>query len=84
MDIDYLKIHGDFFKDFIHNPVNHAMAKSINEIAHILHIKTIAVHIDDNEKFNELINIGIDYAQGFVIDKPVSLDKLCKQLSVNN
>lgn len=84
MNIDYLKIHGDFFKDFIHNPVNHAMAKSINEIAHILHIKTIAVHIDDNEKFNELINIGIDYAQGFVIAKPVSLNKLCKQLSVNN
>ncbi len=71
--IDYLKIHGDFFKDITNNPVNREMAKSINEISHILNIKTIAEHIEDNASLNEAIAIGIDYAQGIEIDKPEPL-----------
>jgi len=75
--IDYLKIHGDFFKNITHNPVNRAMANSINEIAHILNIKTIAEHIEDNNSLNEAISIGIDYAQGIYIDKPIPLIDFC-------
>jgi len=70
MNINYLKIQGDFFKDIINNPVNHEMARSINEIAHILNIKTIAEHIEDEESLEEVLAIGIDYAQGNIISEP--------------
>jgi len=76
--IDYLKIHGDFFKDITHNPVNRAMANSVNEIAHILNIKTIAEHIEDDSSLNEAVSIGIDYAQGINIDKPAALIDFCR------
>ncbi len=79
MNIDYLKIHGDFFRDFVHNPVNQAMAKSINEIAHILNIRTIAENIDDKESLTALITLGIDFAQGDAVAKPVPIDECCEQ-----
>ncbi len=79
MNIDYLKIQGDFFKDISNNPVNFAMAKSINEIAHILNIQTIAEHIEDNESLKEVVKLGIDHAQGFLIDKPSPLSELIHQ-----
>ncbi len=73
MKIDYLKIHGDLFKDIINNPVNHAMTRSINEIAHILNIKTVAENIEDENSFNEAVSIGINYAQGYFIGAPIPL-----------
>ncbi|VAW66864.1 diguanylate cyclase/phosphodiesterase (GGDEF & EAL domains) with PAS/PAC sensor(s) [hydrothermal vent metagenome] len=79
MDIDYLKIDGDFFKDFTHNPVSHAMVKSINEIAHILHIETIAEHIETRESLNEATRMGIDYAQGYYIARPAPLIDIIRQ-----
>ena len=79
MDIDYLKIHGDFFKDLTKNPVNHVMTKSINEIAHILDIKTVAEHVDDPASLEEVTALGIDYAQGKAIIEPVLLTECLKQ-----
>jgi len=79
MNIDYLKIHGDFFRDFLNNPVNQVMVRSINEIAHILKIKTIAEQIDDSDILDELVKIGIDYVQGSVIAIPIPLDDCCKK-----
>ena len=78
MNIDFLKIHGDFFRDFLSNPVNQVMVRSINEIAHILKIKTIAEQIDDSAVLDELVSAGIDYAQGSIIAEPVSIDDCCQ------
>jgi len=80
MDIDYLKIHGDFFKNIKNNPVNLAMAKSINEIAHILDIETIAEHIEDHDSLNEVKAIGIDHAQGYLISEPLPLNEIFNDL----
>ena len=83
MNIDFLKIHGDFFRDFLSNPVNQVMVRSINEIAHILKIKTIAEQIDDKAVLDELVSAGIDYAQGGIIADPVSIDDCCQAEGVS-
>ena len=79
MNIDYLKIHGDLFKDIIGNPVSHAMAKSINEIAHIMNIKTIAEYVDDGKVLAELSALGIDYVQGDAIAEPVVIEEFIER-----
>ncbi len=79
MNIDYLKINGDLFKDFTHNPISHAMVKSINEIAHILNIETIAEHIETDESLKEATSMGIDYAQGYIIGRPAPLIDTIRQ-----
>ena len=42
MPVDYLKIDGLFVKDIVDDPFDHAMVKSINEIGHVMGMKTIA------------------------------------------
>ena len=56
--------------------VDLAMVKSINEVGHIMDKKTIAEFVENERTFNLLSELGIDYAQGYVIGKPVPLDEL--------
>ena len=68
--VDYLKIDGLFVKDIIEDPIDCAMVKSINEIGHILGLKTVAEYVESSSVLERLCDIGIDYAQGFGIAEP--------------
>ncbi len=70
LPVDYLKIDGMFVKDMVDDPIDHAMVKSINEIGHVMGMKTIAEFVENDAIKNQLIEIGVDYAQGYGIGKP--------------
>jgi EAL domain-containing protein (putative c-di-GMP-specific phosphodiesterase class I) len=70
LPVDYLKIDGMFVKDMITDPIDYAMVKSINEIGHVMGMKTIAEFVETIEIKNKLIEIGVDCAQGYCIGKP--------------
>ena len=53
-----------------------AMVKSINEVGHIMGKKTVAEFVENERIFNLLYELGVDYAQGYGISKPVLLDEL--------
>ncbi len=76
LSVDYLKIDGMFVKDIVDDPIDHAMVKSINEIGHVMGMKTIAEFVENDEIKGMLGQIGVDYAQGYGIDKPMPLDDL--------
>lgn len=76
LPVDYLKIDGMFIVDIAANASDYAMVKSINEIAHFMGKKTIAEFVESNEAITALREIGIDYAQGFHVGKPVLLSDL--------
>ncbi|MGZ8903797.1 MAG: EAL domain-containing protein, partial [Methylobacter sp.] len=76
LPVDFLKIDGLFVKDVLDDKVDLAMVKSINEVGHIMGKKTIAEFVENQEIFNLLNELGVDYAQGFGISKPVPLDEL--------
>ncbi len=65
LPIDYLKIDGMFVKDCLNDPVNLEMIKSINGIGHVMGLKTIAEYVENDQIFDTLAEIGVDYAQGF-------------------
>ena len=71
--MDYLKIDGLFVKDILVDEVDLAMVKSINEVGHVMNKKTIAEFVENEAIFNLLKSLGIDYAQGYGICKPVPL-----------
>ena len=76
MEVDYLKIDGMFVKDMVDDPIDAAMVKSINEIGHVMGMQTIAEFVE-NDKIESLLRvIGVDYAQGYGIAKPVPLQEL--------
>lgn len=78
LPVDFLKIDGVFVRDIIDDPINLAMVKSINEIGKIMGKKTIAEFVENNKILNQLKIIGIDYAQGYYISKPVPLSEISK------
>lgn len=79
LPVDYLKIDGMFIKDIVNDPIDHAMVKSINEIGDVMGMKTIAEYVENDEIKDVPGEIGIDYAQGYGIDKPIALDELMEK-----
>ncbi|MFA5984101.1 MAG: EAL domain-containing protein [Methylococcaceae bacterium] len=76
LPVDFLKIDGLFVKEILNDKVDLAMVKSINEVGHVLGKKTIAEFVENKEIFDLLKELGVDFAQGYGIGKPMPLDKL--------
>ncbi len=53
-----------------------AMLTSMISMSHSLHIDTIAKWVDNEEQKHKLIDLGIDYLQGFGIAKPLTEDQI--------
>ena len=79
LPLDYLKIDGMFIKNIIEDPIDYAMVKSINEIGHLMGIKTIAEYVENDEIKVMLTAIGVDYGQGYGLGKPKPLKDLIAQ-----
>jgi len=79
LPVDYLKIDGMFVKDIVDDPIDHAMVKSINEIGHVMGMKTIAEFVENDEIKEMLRKLGVDYVQGYGIGKPLALSELFEE-----
>jgi len=76
LPVDFLKIDGAFVKDMDSNPCDYAVVKSITEIGHFMGKGIIAEYVENESILNMLREIGVDYAQGYVIGKPLALSSL--------
>lgn len=76
LKVDYLKIDGIFVKDILNSSTDAAIVSSMNEIAHFLRLETTAEYVENNEIHDLLKEIGVDYAQGWGIEKPKLLTDL--------
>lgn len=80
LTVDFLKIDGAFVKDIIEDPADRAIVESINQVAQIMGIKTIAEFIENTETQTLLTNMGIDYGQGYGIHKPAAISQIQSEL----
>jgi diguanylate cyclase (GGDEF)-like protein/PAS domain S-box-containing protein len=76
LPVDFIKIDGLFVKDIMDDKVDLAMVKSINDVGHVMNKKTIAEFVENEQIFNFLNVLGVDFAQGYGIGKPMPLEKL--------
>ena len=68
---DYLKIDGSFIKDLLDDPMDHAIVEAVNRIGHVAGLKTIAEFVESEPIRGRLHEIGVDYAQGYAIQRPL-------------
>ncbi len=71
LDLDLLKIDGTLIKNIKRNRKSMSIVKAISQIAYDFGIKTIAEYVENKEILDEIEKIGITYAQGYYISKPV-------------
>jgi EAL domain-containing protein (putative c-di-GMP-specific phosphodiesterase class I) len=76
LPVDYLKIDGMFVRDIIDDPIDHAMVKSINDIGHVMGMKTIAEFVENDVIVGMLREIGVNYAQGYGVGEPRLFEEL--------
>ncbi|NTS77874.1 EAL domain-containing protein [Catenovulum sp. SM1970] len=70
---EFVKIDGDFVRKMTSNKGDREIVRSIHEISHVMGMKTIAEYVEDEETFDALKELGVNYAQGFGIQRPQSL-----------
>jgi len=70
LPVDYLKIDGSFIQDLLSDPLDRAMVESINRIAHLMGIETIAESVSNPGLARELEAMGVDWLQGYWVGRP--------------
>jgi diguanylate cyclase (GGDEF)-like protein/PAS domain S-box-containing protein len=70
LPVDFLKIDGSFVRDMLDDPINRAMVEVINHIGHVMGKRTIAEFVETPQIEQALLEIGVDYAQGYNIERP--------------
>lgn len=68
---DFIKIDGGFVREMFDDPVNMVVIEAIQRIAQAMGMKTVAEWVDSNEALTHLRELGVDYAQGFGVGRPV-------------
>ncbi len=76
LNVDCLKVDGQFVRDINHDATDRIFVKSIIDIAHTLGLDVIAEFVEDNATLATVQELGSDFAQGFGIHRPEPLDDM--------
>jgi EAL domain-containing protein (putative c-di-GMP-specific phosphodiesterase class I) len=71
LPVDIIKIDGSFVKEILNSKVDRAMVEMITKTAKIMQKQVVAEFVESLAILDELRLIGVDYAQGYAIGKPV-------------
>jgi diguanylate cyclase (GGDEF)-like protein/PAS domain S-box-containing protein len=74
LPVGYLKIDGAFVRDVLSDRIDHEIVDAIIRVCRALGIRTIAEFVEDESTKSRLRTLGVDYAQGYAIGKPIPLD----------
>ena len=70
LPVDFLKIDGNFVKEAPVDEIVCAMLEAINQVGHVMGLKTIAEYVESQPILQKVRELGIDYVQGYEIQRP--------------
>lgn len=83
LPVDYLKIDGSFVREVTTDDVSRSMVHAICQIGKTMSLSVVAEFVGDQATQDVLRGIGVDYAQGFGIGKPVPFTDILSELEHN-
>ncbi|MGD8340594.1 MAG: EAL domain-containing protein [Gammaproteobacteria bacterium] len=74
--IDYLKVDGSFTRDVAENRVSREMLAATISLSRSLDFLVVAEQVEDQESFDALRQLGVDFIQGYVVERPHPLGRM--------
>jgi diguanylate cyclase (GGDEF)-like protein len=79
--VDTLKIDGSFIRDITENRISESMVAAITQVAKVMELETVAEYVESDETKDLITRLGVDYAQGFAVGKPVAFEEVLVDLT---
>ena len=73
LPVDYLKIDGTYTRNLSSDPVNQEMVAAMIKLARTMEFRVVAEQVEEQEDFDWLRGVGIDFVQGNFVDPPTTL-----------
>lgn len=70
LSIDYLKIDGSYTRELRPETLNHQIVNAITGMSRHLGFRVIAEQVETQADFETLRAIGVDFIQGYFVDRP--------------
>ena len=80
-NVDTLKIDGSFIRDITDNRISESMVAAITQVAKVMELETVAEYVESNKTRKLIEKLGVDYAQGHAVGKPVPIEETLQQLT---
>ena len=79
--VDTLKIDGSFIRDITDNRISESMVAAITQVAKVMELETVAEYVESKKTKTLIAKLGVDFAQGHAIGKPIGFDDVLKNLT---
>ncbi len=73
LSIDFLKIDGTYTRDLEEESLNHQVVMAITRLSKTVGFKVVAEQVEAQEDFDALRRVGVDYVQGYYVQRPQHL-----------
>lgn len=74
LNIDFLKLDGSLIRDILRDEPCAKVVRMMTEFAHNSGLLTIAEYVESQALQDELLRIGVDYSQGYLVGRPAPLE----------
>lgn len=81
-NVDTLKIDGGFIRDISENRISESMVAAITQVAEVMELQTVAEYVESDMTRQLITKLGVDFAQGHLVGKPVPLSEVLTGFSV--
>jgi EAL domain-containing protein (putative c-di-GMP-specific phosphodiesterase class I) len=71
--VDYLKIDGTYTSNLSTDQINQEMVSAMIKLARTLEFRVIAEQVEQQEDFDWLRSVGVDFVQGNFVEPPAPL-----------
>ena len=73
LPVDYLKIDGSYTHSLATDSVNQEMVNAMIKLARTMEFRIVAEQVEQQEDFDWLRNVGVDFVQGNFVEAPAML-----------
>ncbi len=75
LPVDYLKLDREFVRDLVTNPASRHVVEAIVSLARGFGQHTVAEGVEDEETYELLVGMGVDFVQGYHLGRPAPLEQ---------